>query len=408
MLRPLLVSESVALVFEPPEGIPPLRTDEAKVSQILRNFISNALKFTERGEVRVSARLEEDGKNVLFSVADTGIGIHPKDHQEIFKEFSQIENPLQRRVKGTGLGLPLTKKLAGLLGGSVGVRSEPGSGSTFWASIPRMYVPPSGTVSQPKASEIDPARLPVLVVEDSFETVFIYEKYLNGSGFQLLHARTVKDAKEMLEELRPSAIVLDIMLRGEDGWAFLAAMKRDPLRKDIPIIVLTSVDDERKAIALGADSFCRKPVDRERLLDQIRRASGQAAPWKVLVIDDNEVSRYLVRQAFMAGGNLVLEAGGGDEGIRKALQESPQVIFLDLLMPGISGEEVLERLHSNDGTRSIPVVIFTSKDLSDEESRALAARGATVLSKGHASMMELVGAARSAIDKGQAERKAIA
>jgi signal transduction histidine kinase len=178
MLRPLLVNESVNLVFDEPDDLPPLYTDEAKVSQILRNFISNALKFTERGEVRVTARLVPGADEVAFSVADTGIGIAPEDQERIFHEFTQVDSPLQRRVKGTGLGLPLCRRLAGLLGGTVTVESQPGLGSTFTAVVPLMYGPALGDI----AWEADPGRMPVLVVEDSAETILVYEKFLNGAG----------------------------------------------------------------------------------------------------------------------------------------------------------------------------------------------------------------------------------
>src|SRR5262249_40741475 len=164
MLKPLLVNDSIALVFEEPEDVPPLYTDEAKVSQILRNFLSNAIKFTERGEVRVTARFLEDENAVVFAVADTGSGIAAEAQALIFQEFTQIDSPLQRRVQGTGLGLPLCRKLADLLGGRVEVESEPGVGSTFTAVIPAVYAPLMGP---PPTWEVDPRRVPLLVVEDS-------------------------------------------------------------------------------------------------------------------------------------------------------------------------------------------------------------------------------------------------
>ncbi|HEU5092045.1 MAG TPA: ATP-binding protein, partial [Nitrospira sp.] len=139
MLRPLLASNAVSLVFEESEGLPSMTSDEGKVSQILRNFISNAIKFTERGEVRVAAALTPAGDSMVFSVADTGIGIAPEDQERIFEEFSQLDNPIQKQVKGTGLGLPLCKKLAQLLGGAIEVRSRVGEGSTFVATIPVNY-----------------------------------------------------------------------------------------------------------------------------------------------------------------------------------------------------------------------------------------------------------------------------
>jgi signal transduction histidine kinase len=208
MLRPLLLSESVALVFDDPEDVPPLYTDEGKVSQILRNFVSNALKFTEKGEVRVSARLVADATAVEFAVTDTGIGIAREDQERIFQEFAQVDSPLQRRVKGTGLGLPLTRKLASLLGGSVAVDSTPGVGSTFTAVIPVTY----GVPAAPPTWDLDPEQLPILFVEDAVETLLLFEKYLVGSEFQMLAARTVREARAAIEAFRPRAIVLDVLL----------------------------------------------------------------------------------------------------------------------------------------------------------------------------------------------------
>ena len=135
----MLVRPAVKLVIEEPAGVPPLRIDEGKLSQILRDLVSNALKFTERGEVRVSGRLGEDGRCVVFSVSDTGIGIAPEDQARIFEEYAQVDSPLQRKVKGTGLGLPLSRKLAELLGGRLTVESVPGQGSTFTAVVPLVY-----------------------------------------------------------------------------------------------------------------------------------------------------------------------------------------------------------------------------------------------------------------------------
>ncbi len=183
MLRPLLAqNSSVSLVFEDPVGIPEVHTDGAKISQILRNFISNALKFTERGEVRVSADVH--GDVVTFSVADTGIGIAPADQERIFQEWEQIEGKIQKTAKGTGLGLPLSRKLAQLLGGDVYVKSQVGIGSTFFAALPIRYTGATEAVYVPDIKrELDASKLPVLVVEDNREALFIYEKYLKGTDF---------------------------------------------------------------------------------------------------------------------------------------------------------------------------------------------------------------------------------
>jgi signal transduction histidine kinase/CheY-like chemotaxis protein len=383
MLRPLLLNTSVNLVFEEPEDIPPLCTDDGKVSQVLRNFISNALKFTERGEVRVSAQLQPGGRNVVFSVADTGIGIAPEHQAVIFQEFAQIENPMQRQVRGTGLGLPLSKKLAELLGGSVSVTSELRRGSTFSLTVPVVYSAAPATSDVVLAPDsLDSSRLPILLVEDEIEARLLYEKYLRGTGFQCVPARSVREARALLETIRPAAIVLDIVLRGdEDGWDLLSDLKGNPQTRDIPTLVVSNLDDPQKAAALGADAFCRKPVPRRWLLEHLHVATGLAVPRKFLVIDDEEVSRYLLRQLFPSQMGQVLEAGGAAEGLRLAREEQPQLILLDLLMPETSGFEVLERLRSDPKTREIPVVVSTSKVLDAAERVRLERNAAGLIPK---------------------------
>jgi signal transduction histidine kinase len=200
MLRPLLLNTSVDLVFEEPEGIPLMCSDEGKISQILRNFISNALKFTEAGEVRVSAQLAPDGRNAIFTVSDTGIGIAPEHLHAIFQEFTQLENPAQRRVRGTGLGLPLSKKLCELLGGSVSVASQPGLGSTFSVTVPLVYAAARAPWEEAAAPALDSERSPVIVVEDELEVRLLYEKYLRGSRFQPIGApRRPRDSQTAAE-----------------------------------------------------------------------------------------------------------------------------------------------------------------------------------------------------------------
>ena len=274
MLRPLLVNESVALVFEEPEDVPLLRTDEGKVSQILRNFLSNALKFTERGEIRVTARLAPDGASVICSVADTGMGIAAEDQERIFEEFTQLDNPMQKRVRGTGLGLPLVRKLATLLGGHVSVESTLGVGSTFTATIPLVYAGEDAQAGVPTSEDpaLDPAGSPMLAVD----------------------------------------------------------ARRSP---------------------------------------------------RVLIIDDDEIYRYLVRTRLGEARFIVQEAAGGAEGLLQARAQRPHAIVLDLVMPEMSGFEVLAQLKEDPVTADIPVVVLTSKILSGDEQRRLAPHAARIVSK---------------------------
>jgi signal transduction histidine kinase/CheY-like chemotaxis protein len=269
MLRPLLTSEAVRLSFEGTDDLPALYSDEAKVSQILRNFISNALKFTEHGEVTVSATA--DNRNapvVVFRVRDTGIGIAPQNHERVFEEFSQVDGPLQRRVRGTGLGLPLTRKLAGLLGGRVWVESRLGAGSTFFLELP-LETPAAGgkrgtPPSEPAPADPDKdgeAGKSVLLVEDNLVERLACEKYLRAAGYVPVVSTSLAEAQALLRKRRPVAIILDVALPDGDTWTLLAELKSDPDRAGIPVFMVTTADDEAKALLLGADAYCRKPLD---------------------------------------------------------------------------------------------------------------------------------------------------
>jgi signal transduction histidine kinase/CheY-like chemotaxis protein len=399
MLKPLFVNQSVELVFDDVSAISPMHNDEAKVSQIVRNFVSNALKFTERGEVRVSARQLADADAIAFSVADTGIGIAPEDQERIFQEFTQIDSPLQRRVQGTGLGLPLCRKLAELLGGQVSVDSAPGLGATFTATIPRIY---AGAVPDLPVWDVDDDRLPILVVEDSNEALLSYERMLAGTAYQLLPARSIRDARAALAAFRPRVIVLDILLQGEDSWAFLAELKRRPDTQEIPVVVVTTVDEGSKSLALGADAYCAKPIDRHGLLQTLTRFVEPDSVKRVLIVDDEEISRYVLRQHLLTPHHLISEARDGAEALRVARSERPDVICLDLMIPDLDGYEILRRLKADPLTEDIPVVIVTSKHLEDSERRGLLGRVATILSKDMVSREAAVAAIDGAIRSAKA------
>ena len=368
MLRPLLAhNSSINLVFEEVIGIPPVYTDESKLSQILRNFISNALKYTEKGEVRVKATYRDD-KVVVISVSDTGIGIAQGDLLTIFEEFTQIEGPHQKKMKGTGLGLSLSKKLAEVLGGSVTVSSKPGVGSTFSVIMPLTY---RGDTEINYVSEmirqVDPSRSSILVLDDNTETLFIYESYLKGSRYQAVPVRSVKEAREALRTLKPHAIILDILLEHENSWGFLSELKKDAATKDIPIFVITMVENETKARKSGADDFHLKPVEKQWLLDKFNSLARPDYSTKILLVDDDEVSRYLFRGLLVDTSYDLVEAAGGQDGVSLAITEKPDVIFLDLNMPDLNGYEVLRKLKSNEASKNIPVVWYTSNLPAEEK-----------------------------------------
>jgi signal transduction histidine kinase/CheY-like chemotaxis protein len=362
MLRPLLVSEKVALRFDPDDELPPLETDEGKVSQILRNLISNALKFTERGEIRVSATPLDGGASVAFAVADTGIGIAREDHARIFEEFTQVLSPLQARVKGTGLGLPLCRRLATLLGGKIELDSAPGEGSVFTVTLPVRY--PGAQPAAAGPAEAAPAPdlnlIPVLVVEDEADAQMVMEKMLRGSAYTGVPARNLRQAKDALARTAPAVILLDIQLGHELTWKWLGELKSGPGAP--PVVVMTSVDDPRKSFALGADAYLHKPVERGALL----KVLGELVQAHILVIDDDPAARYAIRKCFDDAPFRVVEAADGREGLQAARSLRPGLIVLDLNLPDRRGEEVLRDLAASDATRAIPVVIATSERITPE------------------------------------------
>jgi signal transduction histidine kinase/CheY-like chemotaxis protein len=386
MARPLQNRAGVELVFDDTSTLPMLDTDEGKISQILRNLISNALKFTERGEVRVSA--EQRGQDTTVF------------RERVFEEFTQIENPLQKLVKGTGLGLSLSRRLAEMLGGTLHVESRLGEGATFLLTVPSVH-PEVDELSrmQSRAAEVDPTRAPVLVVEDDRQTLFLYEKYLAGSGFQVVPARSIDDARALMARITPAAVVLDIMLEGETSWAFLSELKRAARTRDIPVLVVTVTDRENKARALGADEFWMKPMDREWLLKKLATLARRGPVERVLVVDDDEVSRYLVRRLLADTPYIVSEATGGLEGVRMARTTLPSVILLDFVMPGMSAFEVLDELKADPRTRDIPVIIHTSKDLAQDERERLKEATAAILNKQSLSREVAIARIRDALKK---------
>ena len=379
MLRPLLLSRSLNLVFEDASSLPDFFTDEGKLSQILRNLVSNALKFTERGEVRISAR-SADGDSTEIIVADTGIGIAPEHREVVFQEFAQVDHALQRHVKGTGLGLPLSKKLTELLGGTIALESEPGVGSTFKVTLPRRYK--TADEEAMTGGAIDPARLPVLVLEDSDETLEIYEAYLKESPYQVIPARSIEQARAALDDYRLAAVLLDTTAAEDARWEFLADLKaKTSQAAGIPVIATGAAEDRGRALSLGAECHAAKPLPGAWLLDQLGKLTTRRDRKTVLLIDDEDVARYLLRQSLNGLRLNFIEAADGEKGLEMAFEKQPDLIFLDLGLPGISGRQVLETLRTDFRTAEIPVVIVTSQLFKPDELDVLKRMAVSVVSK---------------------------
>ena len=400
MFKPLQNSDQVSLAFVAGADVGELNTDEGKISQILKNLITNALKFTERGSVTVSASAGPNG-SVTFSVTDTGIGIPIEDQERIFEEFAQVDNPLQRKVKGTGLGLSLSRRLAEILGGTLTVTSAPGAGSTFTLIVPRVHpeVEEMAHLAE-RSAALEPGKPPILVVEDDRQTLFLYERYLRNSGFQIIPARTIEEAREAMARVRPAAIVLDIMLEGEASWSLLSDLKATADTRDIPIMVVTVTNREQKARALGADEFVIKPLDQQWLTRKLAALARRRGPINtILVIDDDEVARYMVAKLLAETDYEVIEAATGADGVRLARERQPQAIFLDFVLPGMNAFEVLDELKLDASTRHIPVIIHTSRNLADDERQRLAVDAATILPKQNLNREVALGRIREVLAK---------
>ena len=275
-LRPLLTSQAVELIFEIPDKVPNLFTDEAKVTQILRNLISNALKFTEQGEVRVTATFDAEGKRIDFSVRDTGIGIAPDDHARIFEEFSQVETKIQRRVKGTGLGLPLSRSLAELLGGELILESVLGQGSVFTLSIP----PERGDPSRVQRAA-DNARKRVLLIDDDETFRYVMRQIIsNEPRYEFIEAVDGDDGLKVAREQKPDVIILDLQMPTMDGFTVLQELGADSRTSITPVIVSTSmnVNAELKArLPAGTRVISKNTISRENVSLFLRDATVGAS-----------------------------------------------------------------------------------------------------------------------------------
>jgi signal transduction histidine kinase/CheY-like chemotaxis protein len=398
MLRPLLVGDAVALIFEDATDVPLLCTDEGKISQILRNFLSNAIKFTEKGEVRVWGTADPNADTVTFHVRDTGIGIAEADLEVIFEEIGQVAHPIQSRTKGTGLGLPLSKRLAELLGGGVAVQSAPGQGSVFSVTVPRVYRAAEAIEAEDEDWAVDPCRIPVLVVDDDLADSFAIQRLLSSTRYQPVVARTVASAKRALERTQPAAVLLDVILAGDESWRLILGLRQGEATGNIPIVVTSSTGEERKALHLGADAYLRKPIDHSRLLDILDRLTGNRSTTRVLLVDDEEVTRYLVRQLLPRGVYDVREAKSGTEGLAQFLNEPPDIVLLDLKMREMTGFELLDRISSEASLDPVPAIVLTSAILTHDEWQRLG-RAARIMSKSDLSASALIGAITEVMDR---------
>jgi len=366
--RAVLDQQGRTIKVDVPGELPKAAGDPDRVGQVLINFISNAIKYSPQGgTITVSAGADES--RVRVSVTDEGIGIAPEDQGRLFTQFYRVDSSLTREIGGTGLGLSICKSIIELLGGEVGVTSEPGTGSTFWFTLPfaseKHVRTPSleGPLGSPGGR--------ILVVDNSEDVANLVATYLSRRGYEVIKAFNAKEAWEYAVELEPRVITLDVMVDEGEGFGLLQHLKADPKTKDIPVVVLSIICDEGRSARCGAADYLEKPIDKDRLLSIIDGLVGSVASPVVLVTDDDRMIVDLLTHTLKQRGYTVMAAYDGKEAMAAVERCRPDLILLDLRMPAMDGYEVLEALKANDETAEIPVVIMSAYQIDYERANIL-------------------------------------
>ncbi|MBI3004174.1 MAG: response regulator [Ignavibacteriales bacterium] len=401
-VEPLMKSKNLNLVQDIVPDLPRLSTDIVKIRQIIVNLLSNATKFTEKGDITVKAW--QSGDMVSISVKDSGIGIEKKNFDLIFQEFQQIDSSNTRKYKGTGLGLPIARRLARMLGGDLTVDSEYGKGSTFILTIPPVVS--EKNAAEEKKETPKPAPVPItqfvpplpvgatgkgvqiLCIDDDPDVIEILRKYLIPEGYSVAGALSGDEGLAAASRLKPSLITLDIMMPKKDGWQVLRELKSNAATKDIPVVMHSIVDNKPLAMSLGAVDLLAKPTDPNRLLSVVRQFIKSNDQY-ILVVDDNEDFALAVKNLMKPDGLNIKVANGGKKALEILKESKPALILLDLLMPEMDGFEVVRQLQANDAWKRIPVIILSGKELTPEELSKLNNQVTNYMKKDDLSQVEL-------------------
>ena len=400
VIEPLIAKNANVLDVTCPPGLGTMRSDQTKLRQSLLNLLSNAAKFTEGGRITLAARrmTDGDGDRLQFVVSDTGIGMNSEQLGRLFQAFSQAWSSTSREYGGTGLGLAITRHFCRLLGGDVTVESAPAQGSIFTMTLPAVCPAARPEIATSSARRRRAGALAtVLIIDDEQPAHELLERELAGAGYEILHAAGGREGLKLAKQARPDVITLDIIMPDLDGWSVLKALKADPELCDIPVVLVTIMRDRDLGFALGAADYITKPLEREVLMRVVGRHVRGNGKAQVLVVDDDAKTRDMLRRTLQKAGWTVAEAASGCEAIEALEHAKPALVLLDLMMPGMDGFEVLERLHGDETWRDVPVIIVTAKDLTREDIDRLNGRVIKVLQKGTYQRRDLVRDVRAVI-----------
>jgi signal transduction histidine kinase/CheY-like chemotaxis protein len=433
-VQPLVRENGNALEMVLAPELGEIHADQMKVRQGLFNLLSNAVKFTHDGRITVEAGRERmNGVEwIVFRVTDTGIGLSADQIVKLFQDFTQADASTTRKFGGTGLGLALTRRFCQMMGGDVTVHSVPGEGSVFTIKLPAVVVvvTPEAAAEEAAAEDaaageavageaaaildcggaeggpLGPEARCVLVIDDDPVQRDLMERFLAKEGFHVRVAAGGEAGLRLARQLHPVAITLDVMMPDMDGWSVLRTLKADEALRDIPVVMLTMVDDPERGFTLGASDYATKPVDRRRLSQLLRKYTCPDGPCPVLVVDDDPAARTLTRTMLEREGWTVSEAGNGRVALESMERDRPSLILLDLMMPEMDGFEFAARVRRHPEWRAIPIVVLSAHDLTGAERRRLNGNVESIIKKEGDSHEALLHQVRDLLDDWAAPRAA--
>ncbi len=395
MIQPLISRNNNTLVVTCPDNIGVMVADVVKVRQTLFNLLSNACKFTDGGEIHldVSTALRDNTEQIVMAITDHGIGMTQEQLGRLFQAFVQADSSTTRKYGGTGLGLTISRKFCQMMGGDIRVSSQLGEGSTFTIELPRMVQcdadgSPLGAVSAAHVVDIAQSatshghRGTILAIDDNIEALDLIQRSLSRDGYRVVTCSSGEAGLSLARTVKPDVITLDVMMPQMNGWQVLAALKADATLAEIPVVLLSVVENKEIGLALGATDCLTKPIDWNRLDTLLERLTESDTPAPILVVEDDTASSELVRRLLERDGWTVDVAANGEDAMRQIRNRRPALVVLDLMMPVMDGFTFSDQLRAEPGCADIPVVVLTSKSLTPDDHKRLNGHVADILTKG--------------------------
>jgi signal transduction histidine kinase/DNA-binding response OmpR family regulator len=410
-IMPLIEKNGNRLDIRPQDGLGSIEGDLTKTRQVLFNLLSNASKFTLKGLITLDVKRQREASQewLTFTITDSGIGMSPEQLIKLFKDFSQADNSTTRKFGGTGLGLSISKRFAQMMGGDITVSSQISVGSSFTFRLPYVLAKPSESKVPETALQTKPLSRPaqplgtILVIDDEPSARELVSRFMTREGYAVIGAEDGETGLAKAHELKPDAIILDVMMPKMDGWAVLTALKQSPETSTIPVVLMTMIEDQKLGFALGAADYITKPIDRDRLVKVLNEYQCRTPFCKILAVDDEPTIRELLERTLSREGWDVRTAEDGIDALAKLKEEEPQLILLDLMMPRMDGFQFLTEMR-NSGHGHVPVIVITAMDLTAEDHARLNGSVERILQKGAYQQEQLLGEITSLV-RGVAKRR---